>query len=525
MPPKLVQHPRYRIIKPLGAGGMGTVYQAEHRLIQRLVALKVISRDLMSNPQAVERFRLEVQAAGRLKHPNIVTVHDAEQTGDLHFFVMEYVEGVSLARRVEKTGPLPVTHACHYVRQAALGLQHAFEKGMVHRDIKPQNLMLTPQGQVKILDFGLARLAKEHGASARPITAVGAVLGTPDYIAPEQARASHTADIRADIYSLGCTLYFLLAGQPPFPEGSGIEKVLSHLEGAPVPLAQLRKDLPPALLPVLARMMARDPAERYQTPVEAADALAPFTRATPAAPRTPAAAPPKRRPPRVLIAATAAVVVVTAGLLASAALRHAFTPPTAASAPPLQSPALPRVLVVLPHENFWYADWVGVRDTLEGKALVKVASSELGEAWSRDRHRQKVDLRLADVRPENCDAVVFVGGFADGKSAGEFIGDTPHAQTAHRLVTDMLRLGKHVGTICAGTQVLAETSSLPKLRAADCPFISADVKKQSHLDWDNKTPVVLSGQVVTGRDATVSKEFTLKLLEAIEQSRRGQGPK
>src|SRR5262249_45758756 len=156
-PPGLADHPRYRVLELLGSGGMGAVYRAEHRRMERQVALKGMNPALMTRPAMVERFQREVKAAARLTHPNIVTAHDADQAGDAHFLVMEFVEGLSLAQQVQRQGPLPVPQACAYVRQAALGLQHAFERGMVHRDIKPHNLMLTAGGHVKILDFGLAR--------------------------------------------------------------------------------------------------------------------------------------------------------------------------------------------------------------------------------------------------------------------------------------------------------------------------------------------------------------------------------
>src|SRR5262249_30813451 len=165
LPPELAQHQRYRVLELVGAGGMGAVYKAEHQLMQRRVALKVIRRELMNKPAAVERFRREVRAAARLTHPNIVTAHDAEQAGDTHFLVMEYVDGISLSNLVKHKGPLPVSQACEFVRQAALGLQHAYERGMVHRDIKPQNLMLTPGNQIKILDFGLASYLLEEATT------------------------------------------------------------------------------------------------------------------------------------------------------------------------------------------------------------------------------------------------------------------------------------------------------------------------------------------------------------------------
>jgi anti-sigma factor RsiW len=275
LPPELAEHPRYRILRVLGRGGMGVVYEAEHRHMGRKVALKVVSQALVDRPEAVERFNREVHAAAKLIHPNIVTAFDAEQAGSLHLLVMEYVPGQSLAGVVEKRGPLPVVHACHFVRQAALGLQHAFEQGMVHRDLKPHNLMVTPKGQIKILDFGLARLAAEKKVGPG-LTAEDAVMGTPEYLAPEQALDARQADVRADIYSLGCTLYCLLAGQPPFPDGTAMQKIMAHLEKQVRPLPEVRPDVPADLWAVVERMLAKDPAARYQKPVEVAQALVPF---------------------------------------------------------------------------------------------------------------------------------------------------------------------------------------------------------------------------------------------------------
>jgi eukaryotic-like serine/threonine-protein kinase len=283
VPAELVEHSRYKILGLVGLGGMGAVYKAEHRLMERLVALKVISRSFTANPQAVERFRREVKAAARLAHANIVTAHDAEQAGELHFLVMEFVDGVGLDRLVAKQGTPTISQACGLIRQAALGLQHAHEKGMVHRDIKPANLMVTRKGQVKILDFGLARLAELVASESQQLqpgehapadaTAAGMILGTPDYIAPEQAADSRNADIRADIYSLGCTFYFLLTGEPPFPKGTVMQKLAAHMHEMPPPLALKRSDIPADVSAILLRMMAKKPEERYQTPAEVAKDL------------------------------------------------------------------------------------------------------------------------------------------------------------------------------------------------------------------------------------------------------------
>ncbi|HEY7308170.1 MAG TPA: protein kinase, partial [Gemmataceae bacterium] len=284
IPRELIDHPRYRVLGLVGEGGMGAVYRAVHRRMERVVALKVMRPSLMRHPSAVQRFHQEARAAARLHHPHIVTAHDADQAGDLHFLVMEHVEGRNLADYLRENGPLPVAEACRYVRQAALGLQHAHEQGMVHRDIKPHNLMLQTTGDpagslIKILDFGLARLPRtveappSAGLSYGSLTATGTVMGTADYIAPEQAADPRTADIRADIYALGCTLFHLLCGRPPFPEGTVAEKLAHHAES---PLPSPHGNVPVELVAVLKRMTAKDPARRYATPAETAEALAPF---------------------------------------------------------------------------------------------------------------------------------------------------------------------------------------------------------------------------------------------------------
>jgi len=279
-PPELVGHARYRILKLLGQGGMGSVYLAEHLVMERKVALKVIHATLLGDQSmALPRFQQEVKAAARLSHPNIVQAFDADQAGNLHFLVMEYVDGMDLAAYLARKGKLAVHQACQFVHQAALGLQHAHEKGMIHRDIKPHNLMLTARGQIKILDFGLARFAQERGQNdPTQLTAQGSVMGTADYIAPEQGQDSRKADIRADIYSLGCTLYHLLSGQVPYTTGTAIEKIVKHALEQPRSLAALRPELPAELVALVEKMMAKDPAARFQTPGQVAQALVPFTR-------------------------------------------------------------------------------------------------------------------------------------------------------------------------------------------------------------------------------------------------------
>jgi formylglycine-generating enzyme required for sulfatase activity len=249
--------------------------------MDRVVALKIIPRERLSNSVVVARFYREVRAVAKLSHPNIVIAFDVNQVGETHFLAMEFVDGIDLAKLVQQSGPLPIPNACEYIRQAALGLQHAYEKGLVHRDIKPGNLMVARPSPdeppvIKILDFGLARFESETTPGTR-LTQLGKIIGTVDYIAPEQAQNAQTADIRADIYSLGCTLFYLLTGQPPFKGKDAVERIGARLGEVPS-VRRGRQEVPRDLEVVIARMMARNPAQRYQTPSEVAQALRPFRR-------------------------------------------------------------------------------------------------------------------------------------------------------------------------------------------------------------------------------------------------------
>jgi serine/threonine protein kinase len=285
---------QYRILEQLGQGGMGRVFKAEHRLLGRLVALKVLAPRLLKSSQAQQFFLREVRATAHLVHPNIVAALDANQDGERYYLVMEYVDGPNLDQLVRHQGPLPIGQACDYLRQVAEGLRHAARQGMVHRDIKPANLLvqLPPSGSgesgiVKISDFGLARLsdptAPTTGEGGTLVSEDETVLGTPDFMAPEQARNIHQADIRSDLYSLGCTFYYLLTGQPPFPGGGAMDKIVRHALEEPTPLEQLRPDVPPAVAAILRGLLAKNPAERFQTPGEVVRALAPHGVATPLA--------------------------------------------------------------------------------------------------------------------------------------------------------------------------------------------------------------------------------------------------
>ncbi|MCI0639060.1 MAG: serine/threonine protein kinase [Gemmataceae bacterium] len=301
----------YRFLDRLGQGGLSSVYKARHVDYDWLVALKVLRPEAMASEAGRRQFLLEMEAMAQMDHPNIVGFVDVDEWDNTFYFAMEFVDGIDLAKLVTLSGPMPVSDACDYIRQAALGLQHAHERNLVHRDIKPGNLFLTqgtggdlgvpgrPEGEesarrgtkgkagknrpkavVKILDWGLATLRLPKGYTGPQLleNLARGIVGTADYLSPEQARDHTAVDIRGDIYSLGCAFYFLLTGQPPFTEGSLIQKLLQHKQAEPEPVSAFREDVPPRVVEILHRMMAKNPDDRFQTPAAVALALMAFSR-------------------------------------------------------------------------------------------------------------------------------------------------------------------------------------------------------------------------------------------------------
>jgi serine/threonine protein kinase len=267
----------YELGDRIGAGGMATVFRATHVFLGRTVAVKFISREVLGDPEAVLRFIHETLAIGELDHPNIVRATDAGCENGVHFLVTEYIEGEDLAQLVKRRGPLSVADACEVICQAALGLAHAHERGLVHRDIKPSNLRIDRTGVVKLLDFGLARMT----TGQTMLTDAGQMIGTLDFAAPEQLNDARNVDGRADIYSLGCTFWFLLAGAPPFSGpiyGTPASKIKGHLADRPVSPAIHNGKLPSAVLNTLERMMSKEPSERYASALQVAARLAPYAK-------------------------------------------------------------------------------------------------------------------------------------------------------------------------------------------------------------------------------------------------------
>jgi serine/threonine protein kinase len=267
----------YELLERVGAGGMGIVYRARHTRLEKTVALKLLTPRSAVSAESIVRFDREMQAAGRLAHPNVVTAFDAGEADGIQFLAMEYVDGNDLSRIVGRNGTLPAADACEAIRQAALGLQHVADRGLIHRDLKPSNLLLGRDGVVRILDLGL--VAPGQRPVTDEITSTGQVVGTVDYMAPEQASDTRSVDIRADIYSLGATLFRLLTGQSPLAapgRDTMVSRLAALLNEPPPRLSECRPDLPDALTEIVDQMLSRNPDDRFATPVQVAEALTPF---------------------------------------------------------------------------------------------------------------------------------------------------------------------------------------------------------------------------------------------------------
>jgi serine/threonine protein kinase len=288
---------QYLLLEKIGQGAMGAVYRARHERLKRIVAVKILPAGRVHDERAIARFKREMEAVGQLDHAHIVRATDAGESDGLHFLVMEFVEGLDLHSLAIACGKLPIADACELVRQAAIGLEHAHQRGLVHRDVKPSNLILDSRGNVKVLDLGLALLAEsleiEAASEDASLASIGGdtgeatgstspsqILGTREYMAPEQAASSRAVDGRGDIYSLGCTLFRLLTGGPPFPR-ENYESLFAHLRAVasdPAPfLDSQRPDAPPMLSAIVAKMLAKRPEDRFASAAEAAAALAPYT--------------------------------------------------------------------------------------------------------------------------------------------------------------------------------------------------------------------------------------------------------
>jgi serine/threonine protein kinase len=328
----------FELIEPIGVGGMAAVLRARDTQLERFVALKILPPEMASDPENVARFHQEARAAARLDHETIARVFYCGEDQNLHFIAFEFVEGENLRMIIDRRGPLPVPEALHYMLQVATGLAHAADRGVVHRDIKPSNIIITPNGRAKLVDMGLARNLGPQTDNG--LTQSGVTLGTFDYISPEQALEPRDADVRSDIYSLGCTFYHVLTGQPPVPEGTAARKLHHHQHVPPIDPRQLNPEIPDEVAAILSRMMAKDPRHRYQRPEHLVQHLLQATQRLGAGEAAPdevmfvdaaLPTPPRSRP--LLVVGCAAAIVVALVILVGPSRRDSRFPSPAASGP------------------------------------------------------------------------------------------------------------------------------------------------------------------------------------------------
>ena len=499
---------RYRVLERIGGGGMGDVYRAEHKMMGREVALKVINKELVKHPASISRFRNEVRAAAKLSHPNIVSSYDAENVGDLHFLVMELVQGESLAERVNRDGPTPERTAINLVRQVANGLKAAFEAGMVHRDIKPQNLMLDESGVVKILDFGLARFEREQQIVSQGnqptnagLTGTHFAIGTPDYIAPEQAKDSTAADVRSDIYSLGCTLYFLLSGQVPFPAGDPLEKISQHLVAHPTDIRELNPNVTAETANLIGKMMAKLPEQRFQSPDELLLDLAKLESHLANSHLTPVdttqrserslsrrvGSPNLSKAQKIYRRTFLFLPLVVLGAFGLAAMLS-------------NSDGELRVLFVCPNQ-LYYPDLFRAKDYFVANGVevtiaapdfrIEPVAAEQGAAFDAD-----ILLDMADGR--EFDAIIFVGGHLN-----QLTEDPSNMQIIRQLAKSVESENGIIGGICVGVNVVNELAPMGTRIS------------------NYKNPVTVDLPFVTIPDPDLAEEFVKTVIDEFSKKRKG----
>jgi serine/threonine protein kinase len=539
IPLALKNHPRYHVIESIAVGAMGVVYRAEHLLMQRTVALKVIHPSFLSNSQAIRRFHQEVRIAAQLNHPNIVASHDAEQAGELHFLVMEYVDGMTLAQYVQRNGPATVAQAFDWIRQAASALDHAHQLGLTHRDIKPANLMITTNGTLKILDFGLSRLDSATWIATGNLrvekssaTLPDMFLGTPGYVSPEQIANASQADIRSDIYSLGCTLYFLLTGRSPFTRDSVVQTLHAQQTEALPEVSKLRKNIPQKLVDILNRMTAKDPEDRIATPGELLLALQEVEIKSDHAgtssrvestqdthrsflthvaleetPKYSVSATKRmtnqRRRKLISIGSAILTAILVSGILLSSI------------ANPWQSTPKANLLVLMPSNGLSYDDYYSLVEAAES-ANVKLdfASSKPGVAkWYEGYGIGTVSASLVvgpDLKTVQYDGIVFLGCDTNEFLPGSFVG-----RQVNRIVYEFYQHEKLLIAVGAGQRVLGKHGLLKGVRIAKCPPLHTEqVRFAGAILTENA--LEQDGNIITAsmtRDATKLVERILSVLK------------
>jgi serine/threonine protein kinase len=476
----------YEILEKLGQGGMGQVYRAKHRRMGREVCLKVLRSSGRRSPEIVERFRREIKAISSLDHPNFVIAHDADEADGIQFLVMEFVEGQDLAQLMVEEGPMPHRQALGVVRQVADALQYAHGEGITHRDIKPHNIILTPDeyggvGHAKVLDLGIARFDSALGGGAEGMTRAtmthtGAIVGTVDYMSPEQALNSRHADGRSDIYSLGCTLYFLTTGKPLHPGETIMERLIAHREQLPPQIRDKVSDAGKDLEAVFQKMVTREPEDRYQTMAEVLDDLDALLEG-----RRPQAQNftlplwardilRQHRQPAVAVSSTICLLAILAafallpdssggepeagnggGQSLAAESKDDSQGTSQAPFKPFGNSQSRPLMVVLPSGGYSHDDYLTTQDWFNKKQIPFVlASSETGEirALSK-RGKVKVEARISEYSVKGYAGLVFVGGAVD-----EFKDKGPFSKQVHNMIKQTLQARGPVIGISTGQHIL-----------------------------------------------------------------------
>ena len=559
IPAALLDHQRYEILERIGVGGMGDVFRARQRSMDRLVAIKVLRRDLFENDRAVARFHNEIKVAAQLNHPNIVHSYDADVTDGLNLLVMELVEGSKLSEFVSRKGSLMPKEAALITTEIAKGLKYASQQGMIHRDIKPQNIMVLADQSVKITDFGLAKfmMAKSNDDDGA-LTVEGEVFGTPDYMAPEQIRDSGEADSRSDIYSLGCSLYFMLSGRPPFTVSSIGEKLAGHLEREPDKISVLCPALPEKMVALLERMMNKDVDTRCQSYDEIIEALIPFCAAESMDPQFAAKTEVKPRgllpvnpTAEPLVSASIAKpslkflrrIAIAGGALfgfGGILLATGIVPnPFANVQPvPVRTGNL-KIAIVIPAKKAYYPEIQGLDQALKQHSNVEfefIAETVGRVSYSSfDQETQgpgflNIERSLGEISTSEIDGIVFTGGWDNEKkspASTRYAFDKSLNEQAKIFINQLLQEQKPVASICGGTVVLAYAGVIRGKRVANCKHIADEIKASSGAIWtptllkqDKHAIVVQDGLFVTGGNWINADEIIEKVLSLARASRR-----
>jgi putative intracellular protease/amidase/tRNA A-37 threonylcarbamoyl transferase component Bud32 len=527
-----VKHPGYYMIKLIGQGGMGVVYQGLDALLGRTVAIKVIAQELARNDEARRRFQREATHQARVVHEHVVHIHTVDEAKGVPFIVMEFVAGESLKDRL-KVGRLTLRDILRIGMQIAQGLAAAHAEGLVHRDIKPGNILLKnsvdcqhdSKEWVEITDFGLAR-----GADDRSISHPGDVVGTPQYMAPEQALGT-TPDARADLFSLGVVLYEMCTGQSPFHAGNVLAVLHRVCHVQPRPIPAINPDIPPEVVRIIEQLLQKEPEKRFQTAGAVAKELRkeldklPSESATRSgggaegqSARRPAPPPPWLTRRRVVLAGAAGLLVALIGGMTW----HGLQRPPAASPPPsavTPSPAEPwrlQVLIVAPHNGYRPDEVFPIKDRLEQAGIqVQVASTALGLAEpeaeaSGKKQALQAGLLLESAKAQSYAAVIVAGGKAE-----EFLAGTPGGQSAGKFLRNMIDAKRVVAGLSTGSLVLADAGVLRGKKAV-CEDKHQPRLKEAGAEVVNQ-PVVVSGRIVTARSGNEAEELVSTLVRLLNQ--------